>query len=120
MVAVLLRRGHDDAARARDAMAAHWPPYTRHGAAAALIRQVQALDARDTETVSPRLHELDLPARVVWGAADEFQKVRYGQRLAAELCTDLHRIETGRHFTPEDHPDAVAAAVNDVVRELEG
>jgi pimeloyl-ACP methyl ester carboxylesterase len=73
---------------------------------------------RDTENVSLRLHELDAPARVVWGAADRFQKVQYGERLAAELRTQLRRLDTARHFTPEDHPDVIAGAINEVVREV--
>ncbi len=42
-------------------------------------------------------------------------KVSYGQRLAADLGTTLERIDGGRHFTPEDHPDRIAAAVDDVL-----
>jgi pimeloyl-ACP methyl ester carboxylesterase len=110
----LLRRGHDSAPNASDAIATHWPPYVRHGAAASLLRQVQALDVGDTVDVSPRLADLDVPARVVWGEADQFQKVSYGERLAAVLRTPLRRIAAGRHFTPEDHPDELAAAITEV------
>lgn len=56
-----------------------------------------------------------VPARVVWGTADRFQKVGYGERLASDLATVLTRIEGGKHWTPEDHPDAIAAAVNQVL-----
>lgn len=45
-----------------------------------------------------------LPARVVWGAADQFQKLHYGERLARDLDAPLRRIDGGKHFTPEDHP----------------
>lgn len=43
--------------------------------------------------------------------------MRYGEYFARDLGTDL-RIEGGRHFTPEDHPDRIAAALNDLVREV--
>jgi pimeloyl-ACP methyl ester carboxylesterase len=110
----LLRCGHDSAANASDAIATHWPPYVRQGAAASLLRQVQAPDVGDTVDVSPRLADLDVPAGVVWGEADQFQKVGYGERLAAVLRTSLYRIPGGRHFTPEDHPDELAAAITEV------
>lgn len=65
--------------------------------------------------MADRLPGLDLPTRVVWGEADQFQKVSFGQRLAADLRTDLRRISGGKHFTPEDHPEFLAEAINDVL-----
>ena len=52
---------------------------------------------------------------MVWGAADQFQKIHYGERLAWDLDAELHRIEAGKHWVPEDRPQAVATAVNDLV-----
>lgn len=118
VVATLLARGHDDREVARESLALHWRHYREHGGAAALARQVDSLDVRDTRGVSERLRELDVPARVVWGAADQFQTVDYGERFARDLRTDLWRIEGGKHFTPEDHPDDVAEAVNEVLKEV--
>jgi pimeloyl-ACP methyl ester carboxylesterase len=118
VLASLLWRGHDDRGRAREALDVHWQPYARHGAAAAMIHQVRALDVMDTLAIQDELPRLDVPARIVWGAADQFQKVAYGERLARALRAPLHRIEGGRHFTPEDHPDVVATHLNDLVREV--
>ena len=56
-----------------------------------------------------------LPARVVWGATDRFQKLHYGERLAADLHAPLVRLDTARHFVPEDHPEPVADAVGQVL-----
>lgn len=56
---------------------------------------------------------------VGYGAADPFQKVRYGRRLAADLDAEMTEIEGGKHFVPEDHPDEIAAAVEAVLREAE-
>lgn len=114
----LLRRGHDDQACAAESIGTYWRHYAAHGAARSLARQVAALDNRDTLQVADRLSTLDKPARVVWGAADRFQKMRYGQRLARDLGAGLDRIDGGRHFTPEDHPDRIAAAINDLLRAL--
>jgi pimeloyl-ACP methyl ester carboxylesterase len=113
----LFRRGHADAYTTGEAVRTHWKPYQRHGAAEALTRQVQSLHTADTLAVAPELPKLRVPSRVLWGAADGFQKVRYGERLARDLGTELRRIEAGRHWTPEDFPEAVAAAVNEVVAE---
>ena len=111
----LLLRGHDDRHVARDSLGQHWPHYSAHGAARSLMRQVSSLDVNDTIAVADRLPQLGLPARVVWGAADQFQKIRYGERLAHDLDASLTRIDDGKHFTPEDHPDEVARAVNELL-----
>jgi pimeloyl-ACP methyl ester carboxylesterase len=111
----LIHRGHDDRARALESIGVHWQPYVTHGAATALMRQVVALRTADTLAIADRLPTLGLPSRVVWGEADRFQKVTYGRRLAADLGTTLQTIPGGKHFTPEDHPDRVAAAINDLL-----
>lgn len=113
--AQLLHRGHDDAQQAREAIAQHWPPYLAHGAARSMMRQVRALHVRDTLDIAPALPRLDLPSRVVWGEADAFQKVHYGEKLADDLKTELVRIPGGKHFTPEDHPEAIADAINSLL-----
>lgn len=108
----LLHRGHDNRQRALESIREHWAPYSTHGAARALMSQVLPLTASDTKEISAQLHTLGLPARVVWGAADRFQKIRFGERLAAELGCDIITIPEGKHFTPEDHAETVAAAIN--------
>lgn len=115
---VLLARGHDTLAQAREALPIHEKPYAQHGGGAAMARQVAALDVRDTLAVQDALPSLGVPARIVWGVADPFQKIEYGERFARDLGTTVQRIEAGRHFTPEDHPEAVAAAVTDLVAEV--
>lgn len=115
LLASLIHRGHDDRTRAREALATHWPHYEANGGAAAMVRQIRALDVRDTTTIQDRLPQLAVPARVVWGAGDQFQKVEFGERLARDLGAELRRIEGGKHWTPEDHPEVVAAAISEVV-----
>lgn len=111
----LLRRGHDRRDVALESIGEHWRHYVTHGAAASLMSQVTALDVSDTLAVADRLPGLGLPARVVWGEADQFQKLPYGERLASDLQTDLRRIPGGKHFTPEDHPEHVAEAINELL-----
>ncbi|MBE0538026.1 MAG: alpha/beta fold hydrolase [Phycisphaerae bacterium] len=114
-----LSQGHDRPGQVEESMAAHWPHYAAAGAAAAFVRQIRALDVRDTQAIADQLPHLNLPARLVWGAADRFQKIGYGYRLAHDLKAPLERIEEGRHFVPEDHPEQVANAVNTVLRQIE-
>ncbi|MFN2398125.1 MAG: alpha/beta fold hydrolase [Gemmatimonadaceae bacterium] len=117
---MLMSRGHDDGRIARESLAVHWKPYAAHGAGGALVRQIRALDVNDTLAVAPELPRLrGIPARVVWGDADQFQKVEYGDRFARDLGTTLERIEGGKHFTPEDHPDRIAAALRALVSEVD-
>ena len=120
LVGSLLARGHDNPAIARESLAVHREPYQRHGGAAALARQVRWLRTADTLAVADRLRELRVPARVVWGAADRFQTLTYGERLAWDLRTELWPIEGGRHFVPEDHPERVATAITQVLDAVTG
>jgi pimeloyl-ACP methyl ester carboxylesterase len=113
-VGSLLAHGHDPAT-ARESLAVHLEPYRRHGGAAALAWQVRWLRAHDTLQVADWLRELEMPARVAWGAGDPFQRLPYGQRLAWDLRTELWRIEGGRHFVPEGHPERLADAVEEVL-----
>lgn len=113
-----LRALHDDPRVADESFAAHWPPYARHDGAAALVRQARSLHAHDTLAVRDQLPTLRVPARVVWGAADRFLDERYGEFFARDLGTPLRRIPGARHFTPEDHPDEVADALNSLIAEV--
>jgi pimeloyl-ACP methyl ester carboxylesterase len=85
----LIRQGHDDAGRAREATAVHWRGYDHPHGAATLIRQMRSLRTRDTEAV--------------------------GRRLAAELDASIDEVEGAKHFLPEDHPERLAAAVKTVL-----
>ncbi len=115
---MLLARGHDDAGMAKESLSVHFRPYDEHGGGKAMARQVSALDVRDTLAVQDRLPSLGVPARIVWGVADAFQKIEYGERFARDLGTTVHRIEGGKHFTPEDHPDVIAEQVRSLVAEV--
>jgi pimeloyl-ACP methyl ester carboxylesterase len=113
-----VRRGHDSSAQAQAALEAHWPHYARNGGAAAFVRQIDALDVRDTLAVADRLPDLNLPARLVWGTGDRSQTIELGERLARALNAPLRRIEGAKHFTPEDHPEVVAEEINRLLEEV--
>jgi len=111
-----LHRGHDNRERARESIEEHWPYYEKAGGAAAMIRQVRSLNVDDTLAIADQIPNLDVPARLVWGAADWFQKIGYGYRLAYELGAPIERIEGAKHFVPEDYPEQVAANVNELLK----
>ncbi len=108
---------HDDRGVARESAAEHRRYYERTEGAAALVRQARSLNVRDTLEVSSRILELEVPACLVWGAADQFLEIDYGYRLAYDLGAHIERIEGGKHFVPEDHPEEVAAAVNELLEQ---
>lgn len=113
---LLIRMGHDDRDRARESLDVHWAAYHHGDGAKALVRQMRSLDCSDTLAVAPALPTLEVPAAVVWGAADRFQKLDpYGRRLAADLRASLDEIDGAKHFTPEDHPARIATAIQRVL-----
>lgn len=117
-IGFLLARGHDDVAVGKESLGVHYRPYAEHGAGAAMARQVTALDVRDTLAVQDQIAALGVPARVVWGVADPFQKLTFGERFARDLGTTVRRIEGGKHFTPEDHPEVIAEQIRSLAAEV--
>lgn len=118
IMAILSFRGHDNRGGARESLGIHWPPYAQVDAPRALVRQVRSLDMRDTLEIADHLPRLDIPAALVWGAADRFLKIHLGERLARDLRAPIDRISGAKHFVPEDHPRRVAAAIEHVVGRL--
>lgn len=115
LLKMMFSKGHETNATAEAAFDAHAPHYNRHGEAEAFVRQAQSLNVEDTKAIASQLPTLDIPARIVWGAADEFQKIEYGERLARDFGAPLRRIEGGLHFTPEDHPRILAEEINALI-----
>jgi pimeloyl-ACP methyl ester carboxylesterase len=111
--------GHTNRTDAAEAFALYWPQYAANGVGA-FVRQARSLHLRDTRNLVIALQRLNVPKRIIWGARDRILPVRYGFRFAHDLDADFQYIFKGRHFTPEDHPDVVAEAVNDVLAQLAG
>lgn len=112
---LFIHQGHDDRDRARESAKTHRPAYDHPDGAAAFVRQIRSLRTSDTLEVAALLHQLHVPAGVIWGAADRFQKLTYGERLARDLGAQLETVSGGKHFMPEDHPLEVAATIRRVV-----
>ena len=116
-LAGILNLGHDNLPRLIESAQLHWKPYNRSIGPKAFANQLRHLMAADTVAVAGQLSRIKAPARVVWGDADPL-RIATGRRLAAELGAPFVRIPGGRHFTPEDHPETVAAAINVVLQEV--
>lgn len=113
---LMIRMGHDDRERARESLDVHWAAYDHPEGGRAFVRQLRSLDCRDTQAVAAALPALEVPAALVWGAGDRFQKLDpYGHRLASDLRASVDEIHGARHFTPEDHPGRVAAAIDGIL-----
>lgn len=73
---------------------------------------VGAVDGAELLDVSTRLHRVDVPVLLVWGAADRFFKVELARRLR-DTFPDARLVEVpgGRTFLPLDEPELVAQHV---------
>ena len=107
-----LRRGFVHKDRAEPFLDTFLEPFSDADGIQVFLEHVRALDSSTTERISPELSRLQIPVGVAWGEQDPFQKVHWGERLAADIPTaELTRIADASHFAPADAPDAVAAAL---------
>ena len=119
MLRTFFLRGHATWPAAEDALSQHFPPYARHGGAGAFARQIAALRKHDTLAVADDLPRLGIPARIAWGAEDNFLKLKYGERFAQDLSAPLRRIADGKHFTPADFPEVIAEEILLLLRSVQ-
>lgn len=116
-LAGLMNLGHDSWARFSESINTHWEPYKGPLGPKAFANQLRNMSAGDTLAVAGKLPRISAPAHVVWGEADPLG-IASGERLAKELGARFSRIPRAPHFTPEDHPQIVAAAINQVLEEV--
>jgi pimeloyl-ACP methyl ester carboxylesterase len=96
----------------REAFAAGLGAWSRDRASAeAWIRNTRAMDPRITAEIAPRLGQIAVPAHIVWGKDDPFQKVRWASRLRDAIPGATLTVLDGGHFLPWDRPHEVAAEI---------
>jgi len=79
--------------------------------------QVRHYDSRYTEEITPALAKLRTPVRILWGDEDRWQPVAYAHRLASDISgANLKTLPDTGHFSPEEAPAEVAAAIRDLAR----
>ncbi|MGQ0646760.1 MAG: alpha/beta fold hydrolase [Gemmatimonadaceae bacterium] len=84
-------------------------PFFEPGGVQALAAHLDALDARETVALEPRLRDLVAPTAVVWGAEDPFLPLSLGRRLQKAIPgATLDVAPRARHFVPDESPELVA------------
>lgn len=112
-----LLRGYVDDIKGGHSIERYVKPFATVEGRDAFFEHLLALDPRDTAALAPRLKDIVAPTAVVWGAHDPFLPTSIAQCLARDIPgATLDTIADGRHFTPEEHPERVAAAIERVLR----
>lgn len=88
-------------------------PYRTEVGKLSLVRNAAALNTNLTTEITPLLPRLDIPALILWGEDDLFQRIEYGERLARDIPNaQLVRIADARHFVMLDQPEQVQQEVS--------
>jgi pimeloyl-ACP methyl ester carboxylesterase len=78
------------------------------------IGLLRAIDPRDTIAAAQKLRSFDRPTLLAWAPEDRFFKLRFAERLAAEIPNArLERVEDCLTFMPEDQPERLAELIGE-------
>jgi pimeloyl-ACP methyl ester carboxylesterase len=76
------------------------------------IKFLRSISNRYTLEAAEKLRNFDRPTLIAWAPEDRFFKLRYAERLAAEIPdARLVRIEDSRTFVSEDQPERLAEEI---------
>jgi pimeloyl-ACP methyl ester carboxylesterase len=82
------------------------------------IKFLRSISNRYTIEAAEKLRSFDRPTLIAWAPEDRFFKLRYAERLAAEIPNArLVRIENSRTFVSEDQPERLAEEIASFVSE---
>lgn len=82
------------------------------------MKVLRGISKRQTLEAAERLRSFDRPVLLAWAPQDRFFKLRYAERLAAEVPgARLERIEDSLTFVPVDQPQRTAELIAGFVRE---
>jgi len=103
---------------APDVFAAYFDQWEGERGQRLWIRNVSGHDEQHTADFEPRLGEIEVPVRIVWGERDAW----LAPELAAEIQSripgaDRVTIPDAGHFAPEDRPAEVARALGEFLEE---
>ncbi len=85
------------------------------------LKVLRGISSRQTIEAAERLRSFEAPTLIVWAPEDRFFKLRYAERLAAEIPNArLVTIEDSLTFMPEDQPQRLADAIAGFIRETPG
>ena len=112
-----LLRGYADEARGAHSIERYVKPFASLEGRDAFFEHLLALDPADTAALAPRHKDIVAPTAIVWGAHDPFLPTSIAESLARDIPgATLDVIPDGRHFTPEEHPERVATAIEKVLK----
>lgn len=98
-------------------IAAYVGPFQGVEGRRAYLRAARALRTEELSTRTDAVERLDMPALIVWGAEDVFQRPDYGARLADAMPrARFELIPQAGHFLPEDEPERLARLLADFVK----
>ncbi len=107
-----LLAGFADEENGRHALDQFLRAYTNRLGVEELVAQLRAMRDPTVAALGPRLGGITQPTAVVWGARDPWLDVEIGEELRTAIPgATLEVIDEARHFSPEDSPARVAAAV---------
>jgi len=79
---------------------------------------VRALDPARVEQAVRANADLRVPVLILWGEHDAYQPLEQGRELQRTMKSSrLAVVPDAGHFLPEERPDAVAAAIDGLLRE---
>jgi len=109
--------GFADAESGRHALDHYLRAFTSRLGVDALASQLRAMRDPGVDALGTRLGSLALPTAIVWGQQDPYLPVSVGERLRDTIAgATLNVIPNASHFSPEDTPERVAAAIAVLLR----
>jgi pimeloyl-ACP methyl ester carboxylesterase len=82
------------------------------------MKLLRGISKRQTLDAAARLRSFGRPVLIAWAPEDRFFKLRYAERLAAEIPgARLERIDDALTFVPVDQPQRTAELIAGFVRE---
>jgi pimeloyl-ACP methyl ester carboxylesterase len=76
------------------------------------LRNLAGFDEADTEALEPLLGTIGVPVLVLWGERDAWLPVATSERIAASIPrAERVVVPDAGHFSMEDQPEAIAAAL---------
>ncbi len=116
----LLRRdllhGYTDPARAARSIELYLRPFAGSEGRRALVAHLRAGRRTARETDAMHIETIRAPTAIVWGENDRALPLAVGIRLRDAIpSSTLSVIPGARHFTPEESPREIAAAIRDLL-----
>lgn len=114
---LIKRRPLDD-----EVLRSYLAPFLANGAIRRdALKVLRGISSRQTIEAAERLRSFEAPTLIAWAPEDRFFKLRYAERLAAEIPNArLVTIEDSLTFMPEDQPQRLAEAIAGFIRETPG